>query len=67
MAALNKAEENHEEKHLVPVFPQTYACISVGPMPRSEIAGFRVSICPLSVRQGQTLVVPNMVPAAAVS
>lgn len=63
MAALNKAEE----KHLVHVFPQTCACISVGPMPRSEIAGFGVSICPVSVRQGQTVVVPNMVPTAACS
>ena len=62
VAALNKAEE----KHLVHIFPQTHACISVGPMPRSEIAGFGVSICPVSVRQRQTVVVPNMVPAAAV-
>lgn len=62
VAALNKAGE----KHLVHIFPQTYVCISVGPMPRSEIAGFGVSICPVSVRQHQTVVVPNMVPAAAV-
>ena len=62
MAALNKTEE----KHLVHVFQWTYACISVGPMPRNGIAGSRVGICSASVRQCQTVVVPNMLPAAAV-